>query len=128
MDFQGPSFRYNAQPLRIIDADTLFMRVDVGFRTFVETPLRLLGVNAPERNTAKGKAAIKFVQEWLRGTGTLIVDSAKPGDYGDKYGRYLATVYDRSGRCLNKDLVTAGHAVIFMPQSQADPSDGPPAG
>jgi endonuclease YncB( thermonuclease family) len=42
----------------------------------------------------------------------LVIDSAKPGDYsGDKYGRYLATIYDTAGRCLNDGLLASGHAV-----------------
>lgn len=110
-----PAYRYRARCLRIIDGDTLDVEVDLGFRCHVRTPLRLLGVNAPERNTDAGRAAIGWVALWISKTGIrtdLVIDSAKDGDWsGDKYGRWLAVVHDEHGRCLNDDLLAAGHAV-----------------
>jgi micrococcal nuclease len=111
----APVYRYRARLLRVIDADTLDVEVDLGFRTHIRTPLRLLGVNAPERNTDAGRAAISWVAVWVSKTGVatrLVIDSAHPGDWsGDKYGRWLATVWDEQGRQLNADLLAAGHAV-----------------
>jgi micrococcal nuclease len=111
----SPVYRYQARLLRIIDADTLDIEVDLGFRTHIRTPLRLVGLNAPEHNTEAGRAAIGWVALWLAQTGiagALVIDSAKSGDWsGDKYGRWLATVWDESGRCLNLDLLASGHAV-----------------
>ncbi len=111
----APVYRYRARCLRIIDADTLDVEVDLGFRTHIRTPLRLLGVNAPERSTEPGRRAIEYVSVWISKTGIrtdLVIESAKAGDYsGDKYGRWLATVWDEQGRCLNADLLAAGHAV-----------------
>lgn len=112
-----PVFQYHAMPQRLVDADTIKVTVDLGFRTYITTPLRLLGINAPEKNTQPGQEAIKWVQGWM-GQGRawddgLIVSSAHPGDYGDKYGRWLGTVYDLDGRCLNADILKAGHAVVM---------------
>jgi micrococcal nuclease len=111
----APVYRYRARCLRIIDADTLDVEVDLGFRVHVRTPLRLLGLNAPERNTDAGRRAFEYVAVWISKTGistTLVIDSAKAGDWsGDKYGRWLAVVHDTDGRCLNDDLLAAGHAV-----------------
>ncbi len=112
-----PEYRYAATCLRVVDADTLFCRVDLGFRTYIETPVRLLGVNAPEKNTQAGKAAIQWVKGWLQEKGkSLVIVSAHPGDYGDKYGRWLASIYAGEGDdqvCLNHDLLDAGHAVVM---------------
>jgi micrococcal nuclease len=110
----APAFRYAAQFIRAVDGDTIIVNIDLGFRLHLETPLRLLGVNSPEKNTAAGKAAMAWTAAWCRDTGPLTLESAKPGDYGDKYGRYLATVYGANGRCLNKEIVTVGHAELFM--------------
>jgi micrococcal nuclease len=118
-----PVYRYAAQTLRVIDGDTIVVRVDLGFRAHIDTPLRLLGVNAPEHGTPAGDAATAYTTGWLnaafvtakRGP-ALVIDSAKPGEYsGDKYGRWLATVWDQHGACLNEDLVSAGHAVPYHP-------------
>jgi endonuclease YncB( thermonuclease family) len=76
----APVYRYRARCLRIIDADTLDVEVDLGFRCHVRTPLRLLGVNAPERNTEPGRRAIEYVALWISKTGIatrLVIDSAK---------------------------------------------------
>lgn len=78
----APVYRYRARCLRIIDADTLDVEVDLGFRTHIRTPLRLLGLNAPERTTEAGRSAIGWVALWMSRTGlatALIVDSAHPG-------------------------------------------------
>lgn len=110
-----PVYRYRARLLYVHDGDTLDVEVDLGFRVHVRTPVRLLGLNAPELSTQAGRDALAWVSQWMAGTGiatNLVIDSAKDGDWsGDKYGRWLATVYDEQGRCLNTDLLASGHAV-----------------
>lgn len=114
-----PAYEYAAYPVRVIDGDTIEVRVDLGFRCSVTTPLRLLGVNAPEKSTAPGKVAMQWTSDWLLDHGALQkglwIVSAHPGVYGDKYGRWLARVHDATQKdCLNEDILTAGHAVKFM--------------
>ncbi len=110
-----PAYQYIAVPLRLVDADTIEVRVDLGFRAFIVTPVRLLGVNAPERDTPEGQRAIEWARAWLDRTNAwsqgLLIRSAKPGQYGDKFGRWLAIVHDAQNHCLNDDMVVAGHAV-----------------
>jgi endonuclease YncB( thermonuclease family) len=110
----APAYRYVGRFIRAIDGDTIVVDIDLGFRMYLTTPLRLLGVNAPEKNTPAGKNAMAWTTTWCTNIPGLALESAKPGDYGDKYGRYLATVYDTNGRCLNKDIIVAGHAIPFM--------------
>ncbi len=109
----APSYRYAARFIRAIDGDTIVVDIDLGFRMYTTTPLRLLGVNAPEKNTQAGKNAAAWTTAWCGTAGALTLESAKPGDFGDKYGRYLATVYGANGRCLNVEIVTAGHAQVM---------------
>ncbi len=110
-----PAYAYVAYPLRVVDGDTLLVKVELGFRASIETPLRLLGCNAPEKNTQAGRDAIAWTKQWLDTQGAwtrgLLIFSAHPGDYGDKYGRWLATVHAESGAVLNVDIVSTGHAV-----------------
>lgn len=109
------TWTYQARCLRLIDGDTLHVEVDLGFRSHIRTPVRLLGVNAPELSTPEGQAALTWVAGWMAGAGVsaaLTIQSAHPGDYsGDKYGRWLATVWRSDGACLNDDLLASGHAV-----------------
>jgi len=48
----------------------------------------------------------------LTSPAALVVRTHK--DKREKYGRYLADVFSPAGdRCLNLDLITAGHAVPY---------------
>lgn len=101
----APPYVYGARILRVIDADTYDVEVDVGFRMVARLPLRLAHVDAPEHNTQAGQDAITFVKALL---GTLpcpvVVTTFKPTD---KYGRYLAEVLvgdtDLAGTLLAHD-------------------------
>lgn len=86
-----PDYCYNATVLRVIDGDTVVIRVDVGFRMWAEMPMRLAYINAPEMNTLEGKDC-KVVLENIVANhpGRVVVKTYKPID---KYGRYLGTLY-----------------------------------
>jgi endonuclease YncB( thermonuclease family) len=111
---------YRASWERVVDGDTIDIRVDQGFRNFRRERLRLLGVNAPEmRGVTRdaGLAARTFVEEWLQEA-----ELATPDDYwplvietakSDAFGRFLSMVWRIwDGACLNDALIEAGHAMI----------------
>lgn len=106
-----PTYTYRAVLLAVTDGDTLRLRIDVGFRVWVETPVRLLGLNAPEHNTPAGKSATAWVIDWMAQHPDLVVTTlADP----EKYGRWLATVTDESdGTDLNAALIASGHALAW---------------
>lgn len=107
-----PTYTYRAALERVVDGDTIDITIDLGFRVGTNQRVRLEGINAPERNTAEGQAAIKYLQEWFGPTlRPLVIESSKPGG-GDKYGRFLARIYEGT-RCLNDDLVKSGHAFAW---------------
>lgn len=110
-----PLYNYLALLDRVVDGDTVDITIDLGFRVTTKQRVRLLGIDAPERNTSEGQASIKFVQDWfLAHRGPYTIASEKPGG-GDKFGRYLATIYADATRkvCLNDDLVSSGHAKVW---------------
>lgn len=105
-----PSYVYRARITRIVDADTFEVDVDAGFRMFARLPLRLAHIDAPEKYTPAGKAAIAFVTELL---GQLPAETVvRTFKVADKYGRYLAEVYVGD---LNvaEELIAAGHGVGY---------------
>lgn len=56
-----PAYRYRAELVRVIDADTLYLRVDLGFHAALTISVRLRGVDAPELSTPEGKVARDYV-------------------------------------------------------------------
>lgn len=104
----SPSYVYRASVLRIIDADTLDVEVDVGFRMYARMPLRIFGIDAPERYTQEGASASNYVMTLLGKIPCAVV--VKTAKSTDKYGRYLAEVF-LGDMSLGEELLRAGHAV-----------------
>ncbi len=57
---------------RVVDGDTYYLRVDLGFHDALTIPLRLSGVNAPEVSTVEGRTARDRVRTLLEGQPVLI--------------------------------------------------------
>jgi len=100
-------FTYKAFLLRVIDGDTLLVRIDFGFSIFTEQRLRLRGLDAPEIGTKpplpplqKGVDAKRFVETRLKDCKFLIIKTHG----SDKYDRYLVDVFYLKGED-NEDLV-----------------------
>lgn len=51
------NFEYTGSVVRVIDADTLVLNLDLGFRVHVEIEGRINGVDAPELSTPEGQHA-----------------------------------------------------------------------
>lgn len=82
-------YHYRAELLRIIDGDTLEVRIDHGFDSIKSTRrLRLLGVDTPERGHKEFESATKQLTD-LVGNRDLIVHTIKR----DSFGRWLAVVW-----------------------------------
>lgn len=82
-------YTYNAYVEKVIDGDTLKVRLDLGFDTWHRETLRLRGIDCPEMDTKEGQEAKAFVQSLVKETARLIVRSSRP----EKYARYLADVF-----------------------------------
>jgi micrococcal nuclease len=104
-----PQYVYHAVVLRVVDADTVELSIDVGFGIWKREITRLARINAAELNTAEGKAAKAYLTELIQGK-AVVAQTYKSGT--DKYGRYLADLYLGDG-CVNDLLVEAGHAGAY---------------
>lgn len=95
--YQLPEFyERQAHVMRVVDGDTLHLLVDLGCDIQLAMAVRLLGLNAPEKNTEEGKVAKLFVEAWVRDYGPwFIVRTQK--DKREKYGRYLADLLPLDG-------------------------------
>jgi endonuclease YncB( thermonuclease family) len=82
-------YTYNAIVERVTDADTLHVRIDLGFDSWVRQTLRLRGLDAPELKTREGEAARAFVSSLVKEADRIVIRSSR----SDKYDRYLADVF-----------------------------------
>jgi endonuclease YncB( thermonuclease family) len=88
---------YQAKIVEVIDGDTFDLMVDLGFSTFTKQRMRLYGIDAPEMRTEKGKVLqINLSRQFLGGVPIIVqsVEAPKSKQFRDKYGRFLAIIYD----------------------------------
>ena len=104
-------FTYKAYIERVVDGDTLLVKIDLGFDTRVRQYLRLRGIDAFEISSAKGVRAREFAKRVLAGVEYVIITSSR----SDKYDRYLADVFYGEGpaqKFLNNELLAKPLAVL----------------
>lgn len=95
-------YTYCAVLERVVDGDTLHVKIDLGFGIMHREILRLAQINASESETAEGKKATAALQKILQNVPFLIVRTNKT----DIYGRYVADVFfDESGKEKNPQQV-----------------------
>jgi hypothetical protein len=82
-------YTYKAFVERVVDADTLIVKIDLGFEIRIRQYLRLRGIDTPELFTPEGKKARAFVERELAKAPYIILTSSR----SDKYDRYLADIF-----------------------------------
>ena len=100
-------YTYNAAVERVVDGDTVWVIIELGFGFRIRQKLRLRGIDCPEMSTPAGLRAKQFVQECLAPVGARPASPAGGRDVPlqycpilittlktpDKYDRYLTDVY-----------------------------------
>tara|TARA_Y100000310_G_scaffold99516_1_gene97402 strand:- start:284 stop:631 length:348 start_codon:yes stop_codon:yes gene_type:complete len=105
-------YYYAATITKIVDADTVYADVDLGFSITKKEKLRLARIDAPEVRGAEREAGLE-AKSWLQsrlaiGDRVLIRTSKS-----DSFGRYIAEIFIENGEELlniNDELVKVGHA------------------
>lgn len=103
-------YSYRAAVVRVIDGDTVRLRVDVGFFLTFEQNFRLRGINAPEMSTPGGPPAQSELERILQGRKVWAIDTFKI----DKYGRWLVDIWWEPGT-VNQMMVDRGFAAPYNP-------------
>jgi micrococcal nuclease len=115
---------YKAELVRVVDGDTVDLIIDLGFDTSRRERFRLYGVDAPEMNTAEGKAAKAWLWEALQPLEAIYVQTVQLETKAkrDKYGRFLAVLFSDLATVtlvirnsihpssINAKMITEGHA------------------
>jgi hypothetical protein len=104
-------YTYLAHLERVVDGDTIVVRLDLGFDIFQREILRLAKIDAAPIETKEGKLAAKKLTEILAKAQKLIVRTNKT----DIFGRYIADVFleDVEGQYLNQMLLDLNLVEIY---------------
>jgi micrococcal nuclease len=106
---------YQAALLRVIDGDTVAVRIQIWLGQELVTKVRLKGIDAPELNGACPSEitrahAAREALIGLIGHGDVKLTEIMPDKYG---GRVVARLWSSAGVDLGAALVTRGHAKIW---------------
>ncbi len=96
-----------AQVMRVIDGDTLLVKIDLRFGVETLEELRLRGINCYEINDPNGLGiqAKEFVEKELQDAAWVLIVTYKT----DKFGRYVADIYYSSVYETEEELLAKGH-------------------
>lgn len=103
-----------AEVLRVIDGDTVKLRVDCGCYVHIEITARLFGINAPEIKGAS-KAAGLDSSNWLMQQFAVSIDASvtvRIHRTTEKYGRWLVEIW-LGNININEASVKAGMSVAW---------------
>lgn len=92
------------------DGDTVKLFIDCGLSTYRHITVRLAHVNTPELKHEGGTAARDRARELLA-IEPLTVTTIR--DRTEKYGRYLARIYNANGTDIGQRLVDEGLATPY---------------
>ena len=114
-------FAYPAELIRVVDGDTLWMKISLTRLPFggitselwIKEKLRLRGIDSPELGTPEGDAAKRFMTSVLSEAKAITITTTKP----DKWDRYLSDIFLEvpGGEViyLNNHLLANGHAIRY---------------
>lgn len=110
------AYRYeHVEVVRVLDGDTVELRIDLGNRCWWQEHFRLYGIDTPEihgETKAAGEAAANRLRE-LVANGVMLAETLKP----DKYGRTLVrlTVMNDGWPVeVARLLISEGHGVAYF--------------
>ncbi len=109
-----------AELVSVIDGDTVAVRARIWPGQFVETRVRVAGIDTPERRGAGcdterqlAEVATEFTQGWLAEDGevpSLFLHQVEPGSFA---GRVIADIARSDGARLSTALMEADLAVAY---------------
>ena len=106
-EMRGRIYAFPARVERIIDGDTLWATVDLGFNTWADRKLRLRGIDTPELKSSAGLRAKDALTKMLGEVDVFMVTTTKI----DLYDRYLADLFVLPGEIDLAGIATEGQFV-----------------
>ena len=112
-------FYYGVEILRVVDGDTVDVRIDLGFDVWHKCRVRLMGINAPESRTRdkeekeRGLAAKDWLKEQFKNMESMDMKVELQSHGKGKFGRILGEFFCNDVN-INKQMVSSGHAVEYF--------------
>ncbi len=121
-------YEYKAKAIRVVDGDTVYFEVDVGFKTKMTHSFRLLDIDTPELRKDNPEGHIAKVAMGAK-LGMHLPPEERPRlmvrtkKDPDSFGRYFATVAicDANGdpfENVNEWMLEQGYAVPYVKRSK----------
>jgi len=111
-------YNYKAEVLRVIDGDTIEVRISLGFDSYVKRTVRLYGINTPETRTKdleekeRGFAAKERLIEILNANNNeLLIKSHGIGKFGRCLGELFVETLGTTS--VQQFLITEGHGIEY---------------
>lgn len=110
-------YNYKAKIERVVDGDTVYATIDLGFFIKTTIDVRLSGINTPELNSKdpiereNANKAKDKLKELIEGKEVFMKSYKK-----DKYGRWLGEFFltENSSYSVNQQMITEGLAVRYV--------------
>ena len=116
-------YTYKAECLRVVDGDTIDVRLDLGFNIYHKGRVRLMAIDTPESRTRDleekkfGLLAKQYLKDWIHQHDHILVESTEKG----KFGRILGNIWNPDAtECVNTKLISDHHAVPYFGLSKED--------
>jgi len=112
-------YTYKAYVEKVLDGDTIWATLDLGFNIFIRQKIRLHKIDAALLETEQGKKAFEYINNKLKPLDFIVVKT----HWRDKFDRYLADIFylpqeedflevSKKGKFLNQELVDKGHCKV----------------
>ena len=112
-------YTYKTYLEKVLDGDTFWATLDLGFKIFIRQKIRLHKIDAPLLETEQGKKAMNYLHNKLKPLDFIVVKT----HWRDKFDRYLSDIFYlpneedflkviQKGKFLNQELVDKGYCRI----------------
>ncbi len=108
-----PYYTYKAYVIEVIDGDTIWVDIDLGFNTLTTQKLRLKGINSKELTTEDGQNAKQYIEDCLNQCEFIAVKTY----WRDKFTRYLADIFFMQSE---KDIAVIAEEGVYLNQELLD--------
>jgi len=117
--WQESKYRYACFPIRVIDGDTVEVRIDLGFSVAITEKIRLYGIDAPEMRGDEKEDGRRSKDHLINMLGLVSGATSREfqiitkKDKRGKYGRMLGIIWMMSGGNfinVNDEMVQRGFA------------------